>query len=166
MTKEEAAAFLMSISWKLGNAGIEYLSEKDGDKMREAIEVLEQQPDKDSINKTEVINTIHKTIYGFFDIVDDDSEESINDKDKLLLTVNKAISKAVEDLHLVTLGSKMIKVDILDKIVEEIENAKKRQLEIAFGINDANERRLHIYIEEAYTYCIDVINKYRKENEE
>lgn len=58
----------------------------------------EQQPCEDCITKAEVINTIHKTIYGFFDIADDDSEEPINDKDKLLLTINKAISNEVKAL--------------------------------------------------------------------
>lgn len=67
-----------------------------------AIKALEQQPCEDCINKAEVINTIHKTIYGFFDIADDDSEEPINDKDELLLTINKAISNAVKALPPVT----------------------------------------------------------------
>ena len=62
----------------------------------------EPQPSDDCITKAEVINTIHKTIYGFFDIADDDSEEPINDKDKLLLTINKAISNAVKALPSVT----------------------------------------------------------------
>lgn len=62
------------------------------------IKKFEQQPSDDCITKAEVINTIHKTIYGFFDIADDDSEEPINDKDKLLLTINKAISNAVKAL--------------------------------------------------------------------
>ncbi len=66
------------------------------------IKKFEQQPSDDCITKAEVINTIHKTIYGFFDIADDDSEESINDKDKLLLTINKAISNAVKALPSVT----------------------------------------------------------------
>lgn len=57
---------------------------------------------EDCITKVEVINTIHKIIYGFFDIADDDSEEPINDKDKLLLTINKAISNAVKVLPSVT----------------------------------------------------------------
>ena len=43
MTKEEAKDFLIGISYKLGNMAIEYLTEKDGEKMREAIKVLEQE---------------------------------------------------------------------------------------------------------------------------
>ena len=38
--KEEAREYLMSISWKIGTTGMEYLSEKDADKMREAIDIL------------------------------------------------------------------------------------------------------------------------------
>ena len=51
MTSEEAKSFLIAISYKLGNMAVEYLTEKDGKKMREAIKVLEQQPCED----TEVI---------------------------------------------------------------------------------------------------------------
>jgi hypothetical protein len=58
---------------------------------------------------------------------------------------------------------KLISADILDKIAEEIEKEKKRQLEIALGINDANERRLHLRVEETFSYCLEIINKYREE---
>lgn len=44
MTREEAKAFLTDISHDLGTVGIEYLSVKDGEKMRDAIETLEQEP--------------------------------------------------------------------------------------------------------------------------
>jgi hypothetical protein len=57
----------------------------------------------------------------------------------------------------------LISADILDKIAEEIEKEKKRQLEIALGINDANERRLHLRVEETFSYCLEIINKYREE---
>lgn len=67
-----------------------------------AIKMLKQQTCDDCITKAEVIDTIHKTIYGFFDIADDDSEEPMSDKDKLLLTINKALSNAVKALPSVT----------------------------------------------------------------
>ncbi len=44
MTKEEARKFLIDISYALGNMSVEYLTEKDGEKTREAIEALEQEP--------------------------------------------------------------------------------------------------------------------------
>lgn len=44
MTREEAIEFLTKISYVLGTISVEYLSEKDGEKMREAIKVLEQEP--------------------------------------------------------------------------------------------------------------------------
>lgn len=44
MTREEAKAFLTDISYDLGTMGIEYLTEKDGEKMRDAIKTLEQEP--------------------------------------------------------------------------------------------------------------------------
>jgi hypothetical protein len=58
----------------------------------------------------------------------------------------------------------LISADVFDKIVEEIEKCKKRQLEIALGINDLDERRLHLHIEGAFAYCLEIINKYRKEH--
>ena len=52
----------------------------------------------DLISRQAAIDLIHKTIYGFFDVVDDESEEPINEKDKLLLEVNKAISNGIKEL--------------------------------------------------------------------
>lgn len=43
MTKEEAYRFLVNISYKFGNMDIEYLTEKDGDKMREAVDICTQE---------------------------------------------------------------------------------------------------------------------------
>jgi len=51
MTDEEAKEFLTKISYALGNMSVEYLSEKDGEKMRDAIKVLEQQPCEDCISR-------------------------------------------------------------------------------------------------------------------
>ena len=44
MTIEEATKHLMRISYLLGSIGVEYLTEKDGEKIREAIKVLQQDP--------------------------------------------------------------------------------------------------------------------------
>jgi hypothetical protein len=41
MTEENAKEYLINISYKLGTMGIECLTEKDGEKMREAIRTLE-----------------------------------------------------------------------------------------------------------------------------
>ena len=46
MTREEAVKFLTDISYDLGTVGIEYLTVKDGKKMREAIETLSTEPQK------------------------------------------------------------------------------------------------------------------------
>ena len=43
MTKAEADKFLINISYKLGNIDAENLTEKDGEKMREAIDVCREQ---------------------------------------------------------------------------------------------------------------------------
>lgn len=50
------------------------------------------------MTKDAVIDVIHKTIYGLFDIAEDDSEEPINEKDKMLLEVNKAVCNAIKDM--------------------------------------------------------------------
>ena len=46
MTREEAKDFLTDISYDLGTMRMEYLSVNDGEKVREAIETLEQEPFK------------------------------------------------------------------------------------------------------------------------
>ena len=56
MTKEEAKKYLIDISYALGNMSIEYLTEKDGEKMREAIETLEQEPCEEQHEKTKDID--------------------------------------------------------------------------------------------------------------
>lgn len=43
---ENAIKYLKDISWKMGTTGVEYLSEKDGQKMREYINVLESRIDE------------------------------------------------------------------------------------------------------------------------
>ena len=50
------------------------------------------------IDRRAVINMIHKVIYDFFDVADDESEEPISEKDELLLEVNKAICNKVKNL--------------------------------------------------------------------
>lgn len=50
------------------------------------------------MTKDNVIDVVHKTIYEFFDVVADDSEEPISENDKLLLEVNKAICNAIKEM--------------------------------------------------------------------
>lgn len=77
----------------------------------ELYDILEQMPsaqpeqrsfscgqENDPISRQTAIDVVHKIIYGFFDLVDDDSEEQISDKDKLLLEVNKAICNGIRGL--------------------------------------------------------------------
>ena len=47
----------------------------------------------------EILNVIHKTIYQFFDVCEDDKEVPMSDKDKLLLEVNKAICNNLKALE-------------------------------------------------------------------
>ena len=46
MTAKEAADYLRDISFLLGTTGVEYLTQKDGEKMREAISTLEAQDER------------------------------------------------------------------------------------------------------------------------
>ena len=43
---ENAIKYLKDISWEIGTTGVEYLSEKDGQKMRECVEILENRIDE------------------------------------------------------------------------------------------------------------------------
>jgi hypothetical protein len=75
MTEENAKEYLINISYKLGTMGIEYLTEKDGEKMRDAIHALEQEPILDkiraeieqvkSIMNEEIINHDRKDLINF-----------------------------------------------------------------------------------------------------
>ena len=47
----------------------------------------------------EILDIIHKTIYQFFDVCEDDEEVPISDKDKLLLEVNKTICNNLKALE-------------------------------------------------------------------
>lgn len=57
MTRDEATEYLIDISYKFGNISVEYLTEKDGEKMREAINVLtnEQQTCADAVSRSAVL---------------------------------------------------------------------------------------------------------------
>jgi len=46
-----------------------------------------------------ILDIIHKTIYQFFDVCEDDEEVPMSDKDKLLLEVNKAICNNLKTLE-------------------------------------------------------------------
>ena len=50
------------------------------------------------MTKNEVIDIVHKTILGFFDVAADDSEEPISEKDKLLLEINKAVCNSIKEM--------------------------------------------------------------------
>ena len=53
----------------------------------------------DFVSREEVIDIIHKTIIDYFDVADDDSEESISEKDKMLLSLNKDICNKIKEIR-------------------------------------------------------------------
>ena len=56
----------------------------------------------------------------------------------------------------------MCKVDVLDKIRAEIEQAADKQFQIAMSVADLNERYTHIQMENAYRHSLNIIDKYRE----
>lgn len=52
----------------------------------------------DLISRKEAIDAVHKTIYGFFDIVDDDSDEPFTKEEERFLAINKAITTRIKSL--------------------------------------------------------------------
>ena len=50
----------------------------------------------DTISRQAVIDAVHKSIFDFFDICDDDEESPMTYKDELLLEVNKAITTQIK----------------------------------------------------------------------
>ena len=56
--------------------------------------------------------------------------------------------------------------EVLDKIRAEIEQAADKQFQIAMSVSDLNERYAHIQMENAYRHSLNIIDKYKTENEE
>lgn len=52
----------------------------------------------DLIDRKSVIDVVHKAIFDFFDIVDDDDESPMTHKDEQLLKLNKAIVTKIKAL--------------------------------------------------------------------
>ena len=65
MTREEAEIFLCSIADDLGFTDIENYTCKDGEKMREAIKVLSQEPCDDAISRDAVDKYIARLLSGY-----------------------------------------------------------------------------------------------------
>ena len=52
----------------------------------------------DLINRHDAIATVHHSIFDFFDVVEDDKESPITEKDKMLLELNKALCNNIKEL--------------------------------------------------------------------
>ena len=61
----------------------------------------------------EILDVIHKTIYQFFDVCEDDEEVPMSDKDKLLLEVNKAICNNLKALEQEPCGDCISRAEVL-----------------------------------------------------
>lgn len=51
---------------------------------------------------------------------------------------------------------------VLDKIRAEIEQCADKQIQIAMGVADLNERYTHIQVESAYRHSLNIIDKYKE----
>lgn len=71
------------------------------------------------MTKEEIIEVIHKTIYQFFDVCGDNEKVPLSDKDKLLLSVNKAICNNIKALE------KEPNIEMRDATPEERESVDK-----------------------------------------
>jgi len=106
----------------------------------------------------EILDIIHKTIYQFFDVCEDNEETPMSDKDKLLLEVNKAICNNLKALEQETVLDK-IRAEVIEKfgncsICEWFEDYDYEE-------NDISEYRVVGDISD----IIDIINKYKAESE-
>lgn len=52
----------------------------------------------DLISRQDAIDAVHHSIFDFFDVVEDDEESPITEKDKRLLELNKAICNNIKAL--------------------------------------------------------------------
>lgn len=103
--------------------------------------IPEQEPCKnivDYIDRTEAINAIHTTMHKYFNTSDD--PEPFNDKDKLLLNVNKAITNSIKELPSVTPSYNSIKTEL--KSCEDCISraAVLSELNEAYDLIDAEHR--------------------------
>ena len=107
----------------------------------------------------EILNTIHKTIYQFFDVCEDDEEVPMSDKDKLLLEVNKAICNNLKALE---------QESVLDKIrAEIIEKFGNCSICEWFEDYDYEENNISEYQSVGdISNIIEIIDKYKAESEE
>lgn len=134
MTREEAREFLIDISSKLGNMSAEYLSEKDGEKMRESIKVLEQES-----------NTWN---------LDDAREDFMSDVYNTLdfLPTNNEANRIIDSFDRVTSGIKQ--ESILDQIRAEIEqlptSLEYPDIEYIYGVTKKQ--------------LLEIIDKYKTES--
>lgn len=111
-----------------------------------------------------IIDIVHKTIYGFFDVCDEE-ETPMTDKDKLLLKINKAICTNIRALEQESKSEwehdhEILKAysdganEMLDKVRAEIGSLPK----------------IYPFVNHIYTYiktsdCLQIIDNYRSESE-
>ena len=106
MTNNEAVNWIINISADIGKAEHRDLwhYEQALAEIREMLETAQpnlqqtcNQLATDTIYRQDAIDIVHQTIYQFFDVADDDDEDTpMSERDKLLLTVNKAISNNIK----------------------------------------------------------------------
>lgn len=71
----------------------------NGKSIREWVQIIAS---ADCISRAEVIKEVHATIITFFDMCEDNEETPMDDKDELLLAVNKAICNNIKAMKPIT----------------------------------------------------------------
>lgn len=66
--------------------------------LSEVIKILSQRADGDTISRQAAIDVVHKAIFDFFDICDDDEESPMTYKDEQLLEINKTVTIRIKAL--------------------------------------------------------------------
>ena len=94
------------------------------------------------ISLNAAIDAVHHTVFEFFDICEDDDESPITEKDKMLLSLNKAISTRIQTIPSAQPSATDINVAITDTIsrvdaialAEEVENKRlKGEIDLTYA---------------------------------
>ena len=93
----------------------------------------------DSISRQAAIDAVHKAIFKFFDIVEDDSESPMTYQDKRLLELNKSITQKIKALPSVDAGWIPVTEKLPEKFQTCIVTDEWRQCAYEYDYNPENE---------------------------
>ena len=122
----------------------------------------------DLISRQAAIEVVHKSIFDFFDICDDDEELPMTYKDELLLELNKAITtqiKAVETVEAVPkedyMGLRIASQKIFDSFTKRLKELEERLNAIDIHCIDCKH---HEDEEPGMVYCPNIVGGWVNNN--